>query len=515
MKSLLRLISLIVLLSLFTVSVSWSSSAQGTSATVYIAPGQNIQALVDQHPAGTQYVLQSGMHRLQQIKPKDRDVFRGEMGAVLSGARLLTTFVQAGSHWYATDQTQEGRLHGTCAVDAPRCNRPEDLFVNNKRLIHVSDRSQLNADTWYFDYAADRIYIAVDPAGKTIETSVLPSAFYGSADRVTIRDLTIEKYATIAQHGAVHPSEDGIGWRVRNNLLHQNHGAGVYARSNMRIVKNRILDNGHIGISGRGTDIRVKKNEIAYNNAVGYHVGWEAGGAKFGRTDGLLLKGNYVHHNNGPGLWADVDSINIRYINNLVEWNSHTGIFHEISYKAVIKGNTIRFNASETAAWLYGAQILISSSRDVSVKKNKVVVSAAGGNGIGVIHQDRGSGDHGPRVAYNNRVKNNTIIHLGTVGRSGVAVDWNHAQFWREANNVFDKNKYVVPSESVRFWEWNDAQLLWDDLRSHEQELQGKRTVKQKQAGQVIWRYESKVGPHPSAAQNNTSLLALPSAPTE
>ena len=48
--------------------------------------------------------------------------------------------------------------------------------------------------TFYFDYAADKIYIADNPAGHTIEAGNLVDAFHGNAQNVTVQNLVIEKY---------------------------------------------------------------------------------------------------------------------------------------------------------------------------------------------------------------------------------------------------------------------------------------------------------------------------------
>ena len=89
-----------------------------------------------------------------------------------------------------------------------------------------------------------------------------------------------------------------------------------------------------IGVSG-GDDqsgIVVEGNEIAYNNEAGFNPEWEAGGTKFWATTNLVVRNNHVHHNFGPGLWADNDNVGALYEGNIVEDNDWAGIFHEISY---------------------------------------------------------------------------------------------------------------------------------------------------------------------------------------
>src|SRR5947209_8564205 len=55
----------------------------GQLRAVDIYPGTSIQAVVDANPAGTVYLLRTGVHRLQTITPKSGDVYRGESGTVL------------------------------------------------------------------------------------------------------------------------------------------------------------------------------------------------------------------------------------------------------------------------------------------------------------------------------------------------------------------------------------------------------------------------------------------------
>jgi hypothetical protein len=375
-------------------------------------------------------------------------------------------------YWVATDQTQEGRPQGECSEGFPRCNRPEDLFFDNQTLRHVTSRDDLTAGTWFFDYEADRIYLYDDPAGHVVETSVTSRAFGGSARDVVIRDLTIEKYASRAQYGAIE-SDDGTGWTVDNVTLQYNHGAGIRMGSETRLTNSRIVNNGQLGIRAFGENGLIEGNEIAYNNYAGFDSYWEAGGSKFSDTNTLTVRNNYVHHNDGPGLWTDINNINTLYENNLVLYNQRNGIYHEISYAAVISNNVVKFNGLNYDNWLWGSQILIATSSDVEVYGNEVVVSADKGNGIGVVNQDRGNGTYGPWRSYNNYIHDNVIIYLGETGTSGVATDFDNQRFWQEANNRFDHNTYYTLSAEFRHWRWADRELTWTDLTIQGQETNG------------------------------------------
>ena len=52
---------------------------------VAIAPGENIQAVVNAHAEGTVFVIKAGVHRRQSFRPKNGMSFLGEPGAILDG----------------------------------------------------------------------------------------------------------------------------------------------------------------------------------------------------------------------------------------------------------------------------------------------------------------------------------------------------------------------------------------------------------------------------------------------
>src|SRR5687767_14705153 len=105
----------------------------------------------------------------------------------------------------------------------------------------VDSLSKLVSGTFYFDYAADKIYIADDPTGKTVEAGKLDHAFEGSADGVTVQNFVIEKYNAPTQEGAIQADES---WTIADNELRLNYGLGVHAMGNSKIVGNYVHDNG-------------------------------------------------------------------------------------------------------------------------------------------------------------------------------------------------------------------------------------------------------------------------------
>ncbi|HLK47706.1 MAG TPA: right-handed parallel beta-helix repeat-containing protein [Bryobacteraceae bacterium] len=449
-----------------------TSADRGEGPQVTLKPGDDVQRAVDRHPMGTTFVFESGLYRLQTIRPKDADTFIGIRGAILSGARALTNFTREGRAWVASNQNQQGQLNGYCDPGHPRCMHAEDLFIDDKPLRHVSDREAVGPGTWFFDYAQHKIYMGDDPAGHKVETSVARSAFGGMAAGVTIRGLTIEKYAVPAQFGAIGDQYPGPGWVVAENEVRWNHGNGINLKDGGQAVKNFVHHNGQKGIGGGGAELLIQGNEISFNNWAGFDLAWEAGGAKFAQTRGLIVRDNSIHDNTGEGLWCDVDCIDSVYEGNTVFNNSAGGMAYEISYGAVIRNNIVRDNGARDASWLWGAQIVVQNSRGVEIYGNTVEVAPDRGNGIGIIQQNRGSGVQGPHISANNYVHHNTIIHRRSPqGVNGAVADYDEKGLFSQ-NNRFDYNTYHVTDPNAAHWRWGSYQN-WEGMHRLGQELHG------------------------------------------
>lgn len=444
------------------------------AGAITVSVGDDIQALVRAAPEGAVFWIEAGVHRLQSITPKDGQHFIGEEGAVLNGSRLLTSFSQEGSAWVVGGQTQEGMRNALDEASAgfDRAGYPETIYVDDQPLKHVGSRDQVAEGTFFFDYAADRIYIGTDPAGRKVEASVQPWAFEGGAAAVLVQNLTIEKYASAVQRGAIGGDKLPEGWVIQDNDIQLNYGVGIAVGSNTQVLDNRILDNGQLGLAGVGDSILVQGNEIAANGRwSGIDVLWEGGGTKFAVTEDLIVRNNLVYDNNGFGLWTDIDNFNTLYEGNRVENNTHGGIVHEISYDAVIRDNVLVGNGADFDTWLWGAGIIIQNSRNVEIYGNTVDMTE-GANGISLIQQDRGNpevfggtGLYGEYITIGNTVRDNVIIsRAADHGGNGAVADFNEAGLLAGGNS-FDRNEYQVTSASddrFAFGDWYD----WDAYRA-------------------------------------------------
>ncbi|MFM7853171.1 MAG: hypothetical protein ACKO96_14925, partial [Flammeovirgaceae bacterium] len=222
-----------------------------------------IQQLIDNNPtAGTTFKFASGIFRVGNLKPKTGQVFEGSLTngmpvTVLSGARELENYAycptccplcvpQNGYPYVYTfspsiivqaSYIKKGVIPAKgdkpeerfCHQSSPYCNVIQDMFI---------DGQPLNPNQWQWDaqYNTDstlitinKIFLSVNPAGKSVELGEKTWAFHGYPDfyyssekgingqiacNVTIRNFIVEKYASQAQHGAI---EAGLNWKIENN----------------------------------------------------------------------------------------------------------------------------------------------------------------------------------------------------------------------------------------------------------------------------------------------------------
>ena len=452
---------------------------------VTLEPGQDLQGIVASSPAGTRFHLSPGIYRLQTIYPRHRQEFIGQDGVILSGAMELETWQKEDGFWVAEGLPPPLGSHGNCKEGRELCAFPEDLFIDDQVYERVGSLGELGPRTWF--YEDGRAYLADDPRGRLVELGVTPLAFGGTASDVVLRNLTVEKYASKAQRGAI-DLRDARGWVLANVTARWNHGVALYVGSATHVQGGSFSHNGQLGMGGGGEGATIDGAEIAFNNYAGFRQGWEAGGTKFSRAKALVVRNTCVHHNEGPGLWTDIDNIDVLYEGNTVFSNANDGIKHEISYDAIIRNNVAADNGWEHYEWLWGSQILVQNSRNVEVYENTVEVPSEFGNGISVVHQDRGDasdGKYGAWDAVNNNVHHNTIVYLNSRGQSGVARDADEDWFWQTSDNKFDWNTYVVADEEIEHWEFDDRSKSWDGVGELGYERNGKVIIERRRPMQL------------------------------
>ena len=175
-------------------------------------------------------------------------------------------------------------------------------------------------------------------------------AFTGKAGNVTLRNLTIRGFDAPVNEGVVN-HDSGVGWVIEDSTLIDNHGAAMMAGPDQTVRGNCLKDNGQYGLNGCCGDIthlQLLNNEFVGNNADDVETKVQncgcTGGMKLWAVNGADIRGNWIHGNHGPGIWADTNNNDVLIEGNLIEDNDGSAIFYETSYNAVIRDNVIRRN---------------------------------------------------------------------------------------------------------------------------------------------------------------------------
>jgi hypothetical protein len=472
------LIPAVVLCSLLIAAKTANSGVNSSSCplnAIAIEPGALTQATVDLAGDGAAFCLRNGIHRAHPVRPRPRQRFYGEGQTVMNGSRLLTGFRREEDYWVVSSQLQRRPKHGECLPSAPLCNEPEALFIDDRPLTKVSSKGTLASGNFYIDHAGGKIYVVDDPTSRKVEVTIAAFAFQSAAPDVSISNITVEKFATAAQTGAIYAS-DGARWIVENCEVRLNSGTGISVGTGSRVRNCGVHHNGQLGIGGNGNDILIEGNRIWSNNTYGFDPGWEAGGVKIAESDGVVLRGNHVHDNKGIGLWCDGDCRNVVYEGNLVENNQWNGIFHEISFNAVIRGNVLRHNDRGNRGWFWGGAIALAASQDVEVSGNTLVMPPGR---CGIMLIDQGRLDNGRRYkTRNNTIHANEMTFEGAACAGGVSdtkPDNENFTIITDGNNRFDRNTYRVArsSERARFV-WGHSVTDWEGFRRKGLERNGR-----------------------------------------
>jgi hypothetical protein len=146
--------------------------------------------------------------------------------------------------------------------------------------------------------------------------------------------------------------------------------------------------------------------------------------------------------------------------------NTYQGIFHEISYDAVIRNNTVEGNGFSHQGWLFGSGILVAASPNVEIYGNIVRNNF---NGITAVQQNRGTGRYGPHEINNLFVHDNVITMPS--GKTGLAQDVGDDSYFQTRNNRWSNNTYYLGT-SARFG-WLDATISDAQWRSDGQDVNG------------------------------------------
>ncbi len=295
-----------------------------------------------------------------------------------------------------------------------------------------------------------------DPGAIMDGQNSMDFAFSGGAANVVLDNLEITGYLGGSAHIGAIQGYDATGWVLNNLNVHDNAYLGANLRGSFTVLGGSYHHNGQYGLAvTQAINSVIDGAELSYNNLARVADPLlDAGGIKVSNSNGMTIRNVNSHHNNGPGIWYDINNQGSVVENNTVHDNNYAGIFYEISYNGIIRGNTVSHNGTSDSNYT-GAGILVSASPDVQVISNTVVASTS--HGIIALQETRGSGILGLYQTRNLSVHDNTVT-LPSGKRSGM-LDFisssDRSAMLSDRNNIFNNNNYTIDGNTLPFYPGN------------------------------------------------------------
>ena len=471
-------------------------------AQVILHPGDNVPKIVSSKPPGTTFIFAPGTYRLAtlgSINPLSGDIFRGQDScappatscqAIISGSIPIGSLAvkdPVTGYYKVTGQTQQNPAGqpAWCLAGWEGCYHAEDLFFDRVPFQHLECTAitscTIAAGQWWFDYAGHIIYMRDDPSGHVVETSVLPNAFGGSANNVTISQLTIEEFsnsqtvAAIATQRFANAPTQETNWLIENCEIMLNHWMGIQVEFHMRILNNYVHNNGGEGLGGgfgsaalvqSNSGIVIQGNTINNNNYARFNPGHSGGGVKFGGVTGAILRGNTISGNLGEAIHFD-DKSNGGFVDGNVITNNtdQSALIDEISFgPSVWRNNIILGNGRSTLTSGPRFAMLSQASSGVEAYCNVIEIpNYPKTHGWLIGASNRGNNNYPPYqylISTGNYFHHNTVIwDSGATGKVGFSHnDPNQSTFFSD-NPPPDYNTYHAPRSG-------DANFIYDNDNS-------------------------------------------------
>ena len=243
-------------------------------------------------------------------------------------------------HWFGPHIPDEGD-----ALGLPR----NQLFVDGAQWREVTSIDQLAPQCFYIDPDERSIYLRMSsdtvPSDHVIEVTDTsePLLTTQGHSHIRIEDIIFEHGANRPQGDALLQIAGGSHCEIINCRVRWAAGAGVSVRGSNHLIRDsRFNHNGQLGLhSARARNCDVVDTELAWNNThpgKWFNTEWEAGGCKISRSRHFNFLRVHAHHNQGSGIWFDLDNRHASIID-CISHDNGSGIHYEISYTAEIRGN--------------------------------------------------------------------------------------------------------------------------------------------------------------------------------
>lgn len=340
-----------------------------------LSPFRTVGAAINAAAPGDTIVLRAGTYREGDhvfSKPLTFQPYPNET-VWMKGSEEVTAWTQSGAYWrhdnWTTEFNQNSYDPGAFDPNFLHAGKPDMVFVDGSPLTQVGSLGEMSAGTFFVDYAADELYVGVDPTGRTVEASTRKRALRAvtsAASGTVVRGLGFMHYAGSRFAGTLQSDSNQSIFENNTVAWSASRGMAVYDSTNTVIQGNTLIYNGLMGLGvNNAQGLIVEGNRIVSNNQERFVQGGnvaEASGAKITSSSNLQLHNNDVAENLGIGLWLDISVHDATIVGNEAHNNESFGIHYEISADAIIAGNIATGNQD--------GGIVLSNASQVQVYNN-------------------------------------------------------------------------------------------------------------------------------------------------
>ncbi len=393
-------------------------TSQVSADGIHVGPGQGhatISEAVAAAPAGSTIVVHDNGDAYRESFSNDsgwigkslRFVAAAGERPVVSGADVVGAWVADGDRWvhdYTDDRFEfplpaDGNiLPSQITGVAPNAGLLEQVFLDGQPLRQVASLDALSSGGFFVDRSADRIHLADDPTGRTVEITSRHRALMlaSGASGSSVEGITITAFSPRHLDGNAMVVLDGASDVVlRDVILTRSSATGLVAVDADRLVLDRVsmTHNGARGMSGdRLDDVTITRSRFEANNTERFDGANCGGGtycvlagAKLTRSSAIEVTFSDFSDNRATGFWCDLECRDLTFVANHAAGNARHGAYFEVSEGAVIEANILASNGE--------AGVKTSGSRDIWIAHNTFVGNGAHLN-IGADYRPSSIGFH-------------------------------------------------------------------------------------------------------------------------
>ncbi|SDR74441.1 parallel beta-helix repeat (two copies) [Friedmanniella luteola] len=346
-------------------------------------PFRTLGKAVTRNWSGQTIVLRAGSyHESVLVAPGRAATIQPYPGEAVwfDGTRAVTGFAPSGRAFVApwdvaldssptyTKGAPDGTTPGWRWIDPehPMAAHPDMVWLDGVELEQVASLGQVVPGTFFVDRGSKKLYLGSDPAGRSVRSSDLQSAFSLRAPGTVLRGFGIRRYAdSVWQQGVVTSYFERMTLDNMTVLDSATGGIGMFKPGS--VIRNTTVDgSGQVGIHANQADgLLLDDVSVTDSNDERFNPAPSAGGIKITQTRGITLRDSEIRRTHGSQFWTDQSVFNVDVVNNEIIGSTRFGIVLEISSTGTVVDNVIADNAADG--------VLVANTDKVSIWNNTIV----------------------------------------------------------------------------------------------------------------------------------------------